>query len=317
MKTIVFYSYKGGVGRSLLLANSAMLLASLGKKVVALDLDFEAPGLHYKLPRNAAEISGRQVLGGAVPYLLAALKGPSESLLLAENMYSVPNVTETGGWLRVMPAGPSPARSYWVDLRSLVQELSGEHGEEKGLFAALDLQARIQELLTPDYLLVDARTGVTQLGSIATTILADDVVCLFVPNHESLDGTLAIATALKSVTRLAEQEPLRIVPVMSRVVVERAPSSDHFSETLKDLLDLCHIPAQSTAQMPFILPHDSLPNLAEQAGRQVLFSTDLPYIRAVINLLRHIAPSDSPELARALDAFESPKARRTWWLLPA
>ena len=44
METIAFYSYKGGVGRSLLVANAARFLGMLGKRVVALDLDFEAPG---------------------------------------------------------------------------------------------------------------------------------------------------------------------------------------------------------------------------------------------------------------------------------
>jgi MinD-like ATPase involved in chromosome partitioning or flagellar assembly len=38
MKTITFYSYKGGVGRSLTLSNIAMRLADLGKKVVLLIL---------------------------------------------------------------------------------------------------------------------------------------------------------------------------------------------------------------------------------------------------------------------------------------
>jgi CobQ/CobB/MinD/ParA nucleotide binding domain len=49
MYTVTFYSYKGGVGRSLLVANCALYLAQLGFRVVALDLDLEAPGLHYKL----------------------------------------------------------------------------------------------------------------------------------------------------------------------------------------------------------------------------------------------------------------------------
>ena len=50
METVAFYSYKGGVGRSMLLANAARFLAALGKGVVALgkgvvalDFDFEAP----------------------------------------------------------------------------------------------------------------------------------------------------------------------------------------------------------------------------------------------------------------------------------
>ena len=48
MTTITFYSYKGGVGRTLTLANLGRLLTQLRKRVFVLDLDLEAPGLHYK-----------------------------------------------------------------------------------------------------------------------------------------------------------------------------------------------------------------------------------------------------------------------------
>src|SRR5581483_4574128 len=49
MKTITFYAYKGGTGRTLALANAAIYLSRLKQRVFALDLDLEAPGLHYKL----------------------------------------------------------------------------------------------------------------------------------------------------------------------------------------------------------------------------------------------------------------------------
>jgi NUBPL iron-transfer P-loop NTPase len=45
-EVITFYSYKGGTGRSMLLANVAWLLASTGCKVLLMDWDLEAPGLH-------------------------------------------------------------------------------------------------------------------------------------------------------------------------------------------------------------------------------------------------------------------------------
>ena len=44
-QVITFYSYKGGVGRSLLVASMAATLASWGKKVICIDWDLEAPGL--------------------------------------------------------------------------------------------------------------------------------------------------------------------------------------------------------------------------------------------------------------------------------
>src|SRR5262245_55970409 len=45
-KVITFYSYKGGTGRTMLLANVAWILASNGKRVLTIDWDLEAPGLH-------------------------------------------------------------------------------------------------------------------------------------------------------------------------------------------------------------------------------------------------------------------------------
>jgi Mrp family chromosome partitioning ATPase len=45
-KIITFYSYKGGTGRSMMLANIAWLLAANGERVLVMDWDLEAPGLH-------------------------------------------------------------------------------------------------------------------------------------------------------------------------------------------------------------------------------------------------------------------------------
>ena len=40
-----FYSYKGGVGRTMALVNTAVALARLGRRVLVVDFDLEAPGL--------------------------------------------------------------------------------------------------------------------------------------------------------------------------------------------------------------------------------------------------------------------------------
>src|SRR5262245_31522098 len=43
---ITFYSYKGGTGRSMAVANIAWILASNRRRVLVIDWDLEAPGLH-------------------------------------------------------------------------------------------------------------------------------------------------------------------------------------------------------------------------------------------------------------------------------
>jgi cellulose biosynthesis protein BcsQ len=53
-----FYSYKGGVGRSMALANVAELFYKVGYKVLMVDWDLEAPGLERFFP-NPKEVLDR------------------------------------------------------------------------------------------------------------------------------------------------------------------------------------------------------------------------------------------------------------------
>src|SRR5689334_15983519 len=45
-RIITFYSYKGGTGRSMALANVAWIPAAQSRRVLVVDWDLEAPGLH-------------------------------------------------------------------------------------------------------------------------------------------------------------------------------------------------------------------------------------------------------------------------------
>jgi cellulose biosynthesis protein BcsQ len=51
-QVITFYSYKGGTGRTMALANVAWILAANGKRVLVADWDLESPGLHRFYHRN-------------------------------------------------------------------------------------------------------------------------------------------------------------------------------------------------------------------------------------------------------------------------
>src|SRR3954449_8451523 len=45
-RIVTFYSYKGGSGRTMTMANVAWILASNGHRVLVVDWDLESPGLH-------------------------------------------------------------------------------------------------------------------------------------------------------------------------------------------------------------------------------------------------------------------------------
>jgi hypothetical protein len=219
VQTFTFYSYKGGTGRSLLLANAARYLALLGKRVVALDFDFEAPGLHYKLnisppgKRTADAIPGR----GVVDYLLAALQEDMPPGSLLDYLVSVPLPRGVKGSLQLMPAGSAPTGEYWKALTALLRHDFFTDLEGSGIAACLELKARIQEEIKADFLLIDSRTGVTELAGVTATVLADKVVCLMLSNRESQTGARAVLRSLRHAARLAGQPPIEIVPVLSRI----------------------------------------------------------------------------------------------------
>ncbi|MEM6301295.1 MAG: AAA family ATPase, partial [Pseudomonadota bacterium] len=51
MYTVTFYSFKGGVGRSMAMMNVASELVAAGRRVLVVDFDLEAPGLDtFNLP---------------------------------------------------------------------------------------------------------------------------------------------------------------------------------------------------------------------------------------------------------------------------
>src|SRR6266704_3522755 len=71
---VTFYSYKGGVGRTMALANIATLLASWGKRVLIVDWDLEAPGIEHFFFRGS-ELSHVREQKGLIDLLTDASCG--------------------------------------------------------------------------------------------------------------------------------------------------------------------------------------------------------------------------------------------------
>ncbi|HZH77066.1 MAG TPA: P-loop NTPase, partial [Archangium sp.] len=64
-RRIVFYSYKGGVGRTTAIVHTAFHLARARLRVALVDMDVEAPGLHTVLPHPG----NKPITVGLVDYL--------------------------------------------------------------------------------------------------------------------------------------------------------------------------------------------------------------------------------------------------------
>ncbi len=229
MESVAFYSYKGGVGRSLLVATTARFLAMCGRRVVALDLDLEAPGLTYKfgLPEAPA---------GAVDVLTAILSG-SDSPDLSEIAMPVALPGDSGSLL-VLAAGTAPSTAYWAQVAALHRPAYGSRG---GIVeAALEFQARIASELTPEYLLIDARTGVSEFGGLATTAMADRVVLVCTRIPESVHGTSAVHQALRSMPTLAGRAQRSLEVVVSRSAPGQLVGDDELKTLFGSWFELPH-----------------------------------------------------------------------------
>jgi len=214
MRTLTFYSYKGGVGRTLALANVARYLATLGQKVFTLDLDLEAPGLHYKL-LSREESAKLEV--GVVDYLHSFYAGGATSASLADHVVRVRHRTESSGVIDLMPAGRVPSGRYWEKLSQINWHDLFYAPGARGIPFFLELKERIATEYAPDYLLIDARTGITEIGGVATTLLPDQVVCLLVNNPENLEGARAVLRSIRRSPRLPGQASVEILPALTRI----------------------------------------------------------------------------------------------------
>lgn len=227
METITFYSYKGGVGRTLALSNLAMYLYHLGFKVCLMDFDLEAPGVPYKFPTL---IKVEDINNGLVDYIHFFLKKGRFPSSLKKFSREIFPVEKSRGSIRIIPAGNTLSAEYWKEISSINwYSLFYDEDEESnvGIPFFFELKERIEQEFKPDFLLIDSRSGITEMSGICTSILPDKVVFFIINNKENLEGARQILRGLQNVKRIANQEPIKIIFSLSRIP---APQSDKKEE---------------------------------------------------------------------------------------
>lgn len=200
-----FYSYKGGVGRTQALANVAVVLARWGYRVLCIDWDLEAPGLHLYF---------RDQLGGRVgDGVVELMTGHEAGARLAWERHVQPVRVDERTSLDLMPAGRLDG-----DYGDRMQALAWERlytEQELGL-AVECMRDELRDAY--DFVLVDSRTGITDMGGICAVQLPDLLVALTTASHQSLDGVLGIvATAAERRQLLPfERGQVPTLPVITR-----------------------------------------------------------------------------------------------------
>jgi Tfp pilus assembly protein PilF/cellulose biosynthesis protein BcsQ len=220
-KFITFYSFKGGVGRSMALINTAAILAGKGFKVLAIDLDLEAPGISYLSINNERDESGNE-LNGFVDLMLDAKKNGIDSDLFSKNsayiaekytrLFDLPKINPEfpDGSLSIMPAGRLNEgysdRFNTLNLNDLYAQGLGEP-----LIRAF--KEKLANSALYDYIFVDSRTGFSDEAGICTRDLADHLLVLSGLNRQNVEGTSEFLRALRGSSEKKRSLQIVLSPV--------------------------------------------------------------------------------------------------------
>lgn len=194
-KFITFYSYKGGVGRTSAIVNSAILRAEKGNSVLVIDFDLEAPGTGSYFSQLDNKYDGNKP--GILDYLVEAIEKkevPSIKKFATDLSHKIDK--SNGGELWVIGAGDVTNSSYHKNLEKL--KWSDIFQNNNGELLLKNLQNQIKaEFDHPDMVFLDSRTGITETGGVCTRYLADIVVILTSLNEQNILGTSKIYKDLK------------------------------------------------------------------------------------------------------------------------
>jgi MinD-like ATPase involved in chromosome partitioning or flagellar assembly len=203
MYVVTFYSFKGGVGRTMSLVNVGVALAAKGRRVLLVDFDLEAPGIPtFELFAAVTETPG--VVDYVSEYISSREAPDIKQFITTTPVWSG---NQGGVWL--MPAGrQEPAyagRLQAIDWQELYES-------RDGFLMFEDMKAQWRDAIPGgfDYVLIDSRTGHTDVGGICTRQLPDAVVIMFFPNEQNLQGLTRVVNDIRMKGATARHKAIKL-----------------------------------------------------------------------------------------------------------
>jgi tetratricopeptide (TPR) repeat protein/cellulose biosynthesis protein BcsQ len=315
-EVITFYSYKGGTGRTMALSNIAVLLArrhDATEPVLMIDWDLEAPGLHHYFDHHPDHKPGvLEFFEACHEQLQSRLNGVAldDETLAHEVLGAV-------GWEHYITRVDEGSQLYLMRAGRLddtfAERLAAMDWERlfhrcPALFRCFaDRLARHFR-----YVLVDSRTGRTDVAGICTTLLPRKLVLVFTPNRQSLDGVQALVQRATTYRRSHEDEqrPLMVYPLPSRMEMDdsaqraqwrRDDASQHivgyqsgFEQVLRDSYGMQQLSLESYFDEVQLQQTRALAHGEQVAVRQERGGDRFSLTRTFESLLAWLAPGYFP-----------------------
>jgi CobQ/CobB/MinD/ParA nucleotide binding domain len=250
----VFASLKGGVGRSTALSVAAADIASRGRRVLAIDLDMEAPGLGAMLLDEATlpefgliDALVEEKLSGLDEAFLADLVGPSA-------------LADRRGRIDVIPAFGRRSLRYPGDVLAKIARAYNEQVGKDGKVATIldQMQTLVGRFADPkryDAILVDSRAGLHETTASAILGLGADIFLFGLDERQTFQGYGALLAHLARFLRPADPAPEwleRLTMVQGRAPVD-AESRAVFAENCRMLFERTGLVARRPATAPSIM----------------------------------------------------------------
>jgi tetratricopeptide (TPR) repeat protein len=217
---VTFYSYKGGTGRTMALANVSWILAMAGKRVLAVDWDLESPGLHkffHPFLDQDVVTATPGVIELLTNYSWAATDRHGEAARDWHLEYAqiLPHAVSLewdfpgDGTLDFVSAGRQNR-----DYSSLISSMDWDNFYSRlgggQFFDALRADMKRHY----DFVLIDSRTGLSDIADICTVHFPDVLVDCFTLSDQSIDGASAVA---RHIDERYGDRGIRILPVPMRI----------------------------------------------------------------------------------------------------
>jgi MinD-like ATPase involved in chromosome partitioning or flagellar assembly/tetratricopeptide (TPR) repeat protein len=263
-QVVTFYSYKGGTGRTMALANVAWILAANGHRVLVADWDLESPGLDrffqpFLRGREVRDEPG--IIDMIRDYERVAKKTEAarRSEIIGE-LCRVERYALSLDWefpdnasLDFISPGKQN-RDYVATLSALdwdnfYESLSG------GEF--LDaLRADMKRVY--DYVLIDSRTGLSDIADICTLHLPDVLVDCFTLSTQGIEGAAKVAQMVRQ-RQLRANRRIRVLPVPMRVDRAEKEKADagrlvamrHFTGLPEEMTDAVRREYWTSIEVPY------------------------------------------------------------------
>ncbi len=221
LQVISFYSYKGGVGRTIALLETAYLMAAAGRRILILDLDIEAPSLHNIFCEQIHDKESG-VNGGIIQYMYETVVQKRESLSL-EEIFCPLNLKDISGEIFLIPAVKKIDSEYIYQ----IGQIQTQQIQEQDIFGKIF--ANLADRLRLDAVLIDTRAGFNPWGSLSLLALSNQVIFLAYPNTENMEG---LNTAFELVKNAGN---MRYAVAVSQIVAsdEGKIKADRLFQSLK------------------------------------------------------------------------------------